>query len=823
VLFVDDSLDTKGVKAVQLADDKYRSSTFSVQIYHREDEDRWGGLSGAVTDGVARAQCDRVIIMDGDLQHPPELLPDMIAASLIGDVVMASRYREGGSASGLDGGIRHLVSRSSTLLAKAFFPLRLRKVSDPMTGFFLINRRQIDTSKLRPKGFKILLEILATHPHLTVAEVPLQFAERVNGESHGNIKQGIEFVNQLIRLRYSQLISVFDRLPKFVVFGGIGGSVFVAGMAMLYFMVSVLGVSPLLANAIQLAITFWLNYVLNRKITWRERSVDRQAIYKFMTSRVATSVLNYLLFAWLISQQYALPFFGRTISFSINYLAANIIGLAVIMALNYVISDSWAFAEPKQTDGRVASMWQTFVDSMSMSVYAFTLLVIVVTFSLNVNVALTLSILMAIVSLVLFIQSSIEAWRMIYTYRDPSSTDALQFPTSRKLRERFCLIVPARHEAGVLASTLRQLAKQTHPDVTIIAVICDDDYDTLRVAHEVEDHESRVKVMTYPLQDSKPSKPKQLNYVFSLIKDADYTVIGVIDAEDTVHPELTKHIDAAFRDRKIGIVQGGVQLMNHDSSWYSLHNVLEYYRWFGSAMTFQADQQFMPLGGNTIFIRKDLLKKTGGWPETLTEDCSLGVLLSSRHQVKTAVYYEPRLATREETPDSLKGLFKQRVRWNQGFYHEWRQGVWKELPTLRQRLLADYILLGPVMLAGISVLMPLSLLSFFFLDTPVGLAMIMYLPMIPIALHVMLNAMHLHDFGKAFQRKVQLRHYVVMFATQIAYQILLSAAAFWAVIRELRGEYSWYKTPHSGQHRLEPEFAYADGSAMMFGEEPIDA
>src|SRR6185369_14472134 len=101
--------------------------------------------------------------------------------------------------------------------------------------------------------------------------------------------------------------------------------------------------------------------------------------------------------------------------------------------------------------------------------------------------------------------------------------------------------------------------------------------------------------------DTKPSKPKQMNYVFEQINGRGFSIIGVVDAEDSVHPELLAHIDTAFRDRKTGVVQGGVQLMNHDSSWYSLHNVLEYYRWFNSAMAFQADSRFMPLGGNTIF------------------------------------------------------------------------------------------------------------------------------------------------------------------------------------------------------------------------------
>jgi glycosyltransferase XagB len=804
VLFIDDSFDNQTEEAIVQAAAAYNTDNFTVDFYHRTGEQRWGGLSGAVSDGIQRAQSDRILVMDGDLQHPPETIPDMLAASESHDVVVASRYCQGGDAGGLDGLIRRVVSSSSTWLAKTFFPWRLRKVSDPMTGFFYLNRQAIDTKKLRPKGFKILLEILATHPKLRVTEVPLQFAERLNGESHGDLKQGREFVLQLLDLRFGQILRVADQAPKFVQFGIIGGSVFAFGTALLFVLVEALGWSPLLANALQLAVTLWLNYILNRKITWRERTVDRLAAAKFFVSRGATTLLNYGLFAWLINLQLSFNAFGQHVALSVNYLVANILALIIVMLINYVSSDRWAFAQASSagnsTFGTIASIG--FVATAAIG------------FALNPG--LTASLLLALIGLALFVQSSVEVWRMLYTYRVPGGVDSLRFPLAHQPQERFCLIVPARHESAVLDNTLRQLATQTHPSVDIITVICDDDYDTLRVAYNSAATNPRIRVIQYPLErGAKTNKPLQLNYVLSQIDDDAYSVIGVVDAEDTVHFDLLTRIDAAFRDPQVGIVQGGVQLMNHNSSWYSLHNVLEYYRWFSSAMAFQAASNFMPLGGNTIFIREALLRKAGGWPVTLTEDCSLGVLLSSRFQTKTAVYYEPDFATREETPDTLKGLFKQRVRWNQGFFHEWKKGVWRELPSFRQRLLASYVLLGPVILASITVFMIISILAALMLNAPVGLVLLMYLPLVPTTLLGVLNLVFLHDFGEDFQRKVSAWHYVVLLATQIPYQVVLNAAAFWSVVRELRGETSWYKTSHSGQHRelaAAPAEAYANGA-----------
>lgn len=822
VIFVDDSRDTLSVEIVEEARAIYNDAAFDVRIFHRTGDDRWGGLSGAVADGMDLARASHVLVMDGDLQHPPETIPAMLAKAQEYDMVVASRYRKGGSAAGLSGSMRHFVSRTSTALAKLFFPLRLRSITDPLTGFFLFDKTAIDRSRLRPKGFKILLEILATHPRLTKTEVPLRFAERLAGESHGSFKQGLEFFGQLLDLRFGKLIRFVHRLPKFVVFGAIGGSVFVAGMALLYGLVARLHMSALPANGIQLAFTFWLNYVLNRHITWREREISRRAAYKFLISRAATTVINFFLFAWLIHLSLELNILGHSIKLTLHYITANIVTLLIVTALNYEISDRWAFAAQKVRP----AMQRAHTTGISIAISLMLTLVVAIGAAIAWNPRTVLPIILVATSLALFFQASFEVWRMVYSFREPDSIDRLRFPEPDGLAptERFCIIVPARHESTTLAHTLTLLARQTHPNVDIISVICDDDMKTLEVAAAVEANEPRVHVLTYPLQPgTKPSKPLQLNYVLEQTTENNYSVIGVFDAEDTVHPELLMHVEAAFRDQDVDIVQGGVQLMNHDSSWFALHNVLEYYRWFNSAMVYNAEKEFMPLGGNTVFIRSKLLREAGGWPVTLTEDCSLGVLLSSRFGARTAVYYDPKLATREEAPSTLRDLFKQRVRWNQGFVHEWRAGTWLELPTLRQCLLASYVLISPLVLAVISILAIVSIVSMYYLKAAVVLVMITYLPLVPGTLLAILNGIFLHDFGVAFRRKITLKHYVVLFATQYFYPILLNLAALWSVVREMRGENSWHKTAHSGLHRTgaadifdiqAPAYAYAEADAL---------
>src|SRR5690606_24936464 len=112
--------------------------------------------------GLAEARHDVCIVMDGDLQHPPELIRALLSRFAEGDadVVAASRYIGGGDSAGLGTAVRYGVSKAATAVTKAMFLRRLWRSTDPMTGFFLVDRSRVDVSALKPQGFKILLEIL---------------------------------------------------------------------------------------------------------------------------------------------------------------------------------------------------------------------------------------------------------------------------------------------------------------------------------------------------------------------------------------------------------------------------------------------------------------------------------------------------------------------------------------------------------------------------------------------------------------------------------------------------------------------------------------
>jgi dolichol-phosphate mannosyltransferase len=197
VVVVDDSSD--GTPAA--VENHARRSPLPIRLHHRAAHVRTGGLGGAVKVGFASARGRFVAVMDADLQHPPAVLPLMLAAATSGaDLVVGTRFTEAGGV-GDFGPVRRAVSQGAANLARLFFPKRLLEVSDPMSGLFLVRRERLVVDELRPHGFKILLELLVRSAPLRVAEVPYTFGERVAGESKASVREGCRYLMHLLRLR----------------------------------------------------------------------------------------------------------------------------------------------------------------------------------------------------------------------------------------------------------------------------------------------------------------------------------------------------------------------------------------------------------------------------------------------------------------------------------------------------------------------------------------------------------------------------------------------------------------------------------------------
>ncbi|MGW1065899.1 glycosyltransferase [Streptomyces aureus] len=265
VVFVDDSTDDTPAVIAEAA----RDCPFPVTVLHREVPE--GGLGGAVVEGLKAAGSQWIVVMDGDCQHPPSLIPELIASGerAGAGLVVASRYIAGGSRAGLAGGYRIAVSRGATWLTKALFPRRLRGISDPMSGFFAIRRSAVTAEVLRPLGYKILLELAVRSRPRRVTEVPFVFQDRFAGESKSSAREGFRFLRHLVGLRTASPVA------RMLVFGLIGATGFVPNLLGLYALTAAgLHYVPaeILANQLGVA---W-NFLLVEHLLFRDRRGHRR-------------------------------------------------------------------------------------------------------------------------------------------------------------------------------------------------------------------------------------------------------------------------------------------------------------------------------------------------------------------------------------------------------------------------------------------------------------------------------------------------------------------------------------------------------------------
>ncbi|MCI3272735.1 glycosyltransferase [Streptomyces cylindrosporus] len=264
VVFVDDSTDD----TPEVIQEAAKDCPFPVTLLHREEP--VGGLGGAVVEGMKAAGSDWIVVMDGDCQHPPSLVPELVATGerAHAGLVVASRYIKGGSRAGLAGSYRVAVSRGATWLTKSLFPRRLHGISDPMSGFFAIRRSDITADALKPLGYKILLELAVRSRPRQVTEVPFVFQDRFAGESKSSAQEGFRFLRHLIGLRTASPVA------RMVGFGLIGASGFLPNLVGLWALMA-LGLhyvpAEILANQLGVA---W-NFVLVEHLLFRDRRRHR--------------------------------------------------------------------------------------------------------------------------------------------------------------------------------------------------------------------------------------------------------------------------------------------------------------------------------------------------------------------------------------------------------------------------------------------------------------------------------------------------------------------------------------------------------------------
>jgi cellulose synthase/poly-beta-1,6-N-acetylglucosamine synthase-like glycosyltransferase len=295
------------------------------------------------------------------------------------------------------------------------------------------------------------------------------------------------------------------------------------------------------------------------------------------------------------------------------------------------------------------------------------------------------------------------------------------------------------------------------------------------------------------------NKPHGLNVGFQRTSNQ---IVTIFDAEDDIDPNIFNMVNTVILKEGVGILQAGVQLMNFNDHWFGIHNCLEYFFWFKSRLHFHSKVGMIPLGGNTVFIRRDLIARVGGWDDNcLTEDADIGLRLSLLSE-PIRVVYDAQHVTREETPDSTSSFIRQRTRWDQGFLQVLRKGTWRVLPRLGQRLLAIYTLSYPIYQAILTLLWPLSIIAILFLKESDLAAILSFLPLYSLLLQFLATAVGAFIFAKEYSLKFSPTKLIGMAITFLPFQWLQGVSAVRGVYRELCGQNNWEKTTHLGAHRL---------------------
>jgi cellulose synthase/poly-beta-1,6-N-acetylglucosamine synthase-like glycosyltransferase len=415
--------------------------------------------------------------------------------------------------------------------------------------------------------------------------------------------------------------------------------------------------------------------------------------------------------------------------------------------------------------------------------------------------------LLVVVSLLLSAQAAYALYMMVYTWDKSDADVSTRAPEQLAAPSlSFTAIVPARHEEAVIAGTIDRVVRSNYPAALLqVIVVCsaDDGGTIARTTEKIADLAATgiTSVQLAVFDDLPINKPHGLNHA---LREARADVITVFDAEEEIHPDILSVVNTVMVAEEVKVVQAGVQLMNYKSNWYSTFNVLEYFFWFKSRLHYQARLGSIPLGGNTVFLSRDLLNQIGGWDESnLTEDAEIGLRISSMGE-RIRVIYDDRYVTKEETPPTLGQFIRQRTRWSQGFMQTLRKGVWKQMPTRRQRALAFYTLAFPHAQAMLGLYVPVALAMMFVVHAPILVAMLSFLPVLFLVAHFLIAVVGLYEFADAHQLKATPGTVVKMAFTWLPYQIVLSYAALRALRRQLAGRRDWEKTEHVGAHRISP-------------------
>jgi len=303
------------------------ASRYPLKLISRRGE---RGLATAVVKGLKAASGEIIGVMDADLQHPPEVIPDMIKAIQGGaDMAVASRYVEGGGCPhwGLS---RRVISRVALVVSHLLLP-STRRVKDPLSGFFFFRRRNITPSKLKPIGYKISLEIMLVGGFKRLVEVPYVFEDRSAGKSKLSPRQHLDYLRHVLSLmaRTGEL----GMFIKFIIVG-LSGVVVNEGVYWLLTRFGGLAAYDYLAVVIGIEVSIVTNFILNDYFTFAKRRAGKSFLGRLLK-------FNLICLVGAVIQWGIFMLFTRL--FGVYDLLSNFVGIVVAFFWNYFFSRNWTW------------------------------------------------------------------------------------------------------------------------------------------------------------------------------------------------------------------------------------------------------------------------------------------------------------------------------------------------------------------------------------------------------------------------------------------------------------------------------------------------
>lgn len=293
------------------------------------------GLTTACVEGMLASSAPYLAVMDGDLQHDEQLLPEMLAHLKRDelDVVIGSRYIDGADAVGLSAD-RLQKSLLATRLSRRLVPSELK---DPMSGFFMLRRSVLDQTvrRLSGIGFKILLDIFASSPTpLKFAELPYRFRERAAGQSKLDNQAAWEYLMLLLDKLIGDLLPV-----RFVAFLLVGSTGVVVHMAVLALLLQALSQPFVVAQSVATLVAMTSNFALNNFLTYHDRRLRGSAWWRgwlsFCIVCSVGAIANVGVASYLFSQD-------------TMWALAGLAGVLVGVVWNYVVTREYTWQEGVQ-------------------------------------------------------------------------------------------------------------------------------------------------------------------------------------------------------------------------------------------------------------------------------------------------------------------------------------------------------------------------------------------------------------------------------------------------------------------------------------------